>query len=109
MARGFLFSYESSAAGIGIAAAVVVAATAAAAAAPAAVAAAAPNDDQQNDDPAAVAAAKAVIAHMGTSYEVLTVLSGLKPSYAVPGYRCIGNLTFSHWSPGFGPGSNPPG
>ena len=71
MARGFLFSYESSAAGIGIAAAVVVAATAAAAAAPAAVAAAAPNDDQQNDDPAAVATAKAVITHIGTSYEIV--------------------------------------
>ena len=34
------------------------------------VAAAAPNDNQQDDDPAAVAAAKAVIAHIGTSYEM---------------------------------------
>ena len=68
---GRLFSYESSAAGIGIAAAVVAAATAAAVAAPAAIAAAAPNDDQQDDDPAAVAAAKAVIAHTGTSYEIV--------------------------------------
>ena len=95
MLRGFWLKQpmKRSAAGIGIAAAVVVAATVAAAAtarvAHAVVAAAAPDDDQQDDDPAAVAAAKAVIAHMGTSYEVLTVLSGLKPSYAVCVHGCV--------------------
>jgi len=66
--RGVLYPMHESAA-TGIAAAI------AAAAAPAivatAIAAAAPDDDQQNDDPAAVAAAKAVIAHIGTSHEVL--------------------------------------
>ena len=66
---GRLFSYESSAAGIGIAAAVVAAATAAAVAAPTAIAAAAPNDDQQDDDPAAISPTKTVIAHIRTSYE----------------------------------------
>lgn len=54
------------------AAIIVVAAAAIAAATPAAIAAANPDDDQQDDDPAAVATAKAVIAHTGTSYEVLT-------------------------------------
>ena len=38
----------------------------------AAIAAAAPNDDQQNDDPTAVIATKTGIAHIGTSYELLT-------------------------------------
>ena len=54
------------------AATVATAAATVATAAETAVAAAAPDDDQQNDDPAAVAAAKAVIAHIGTSYEMLT-------------------------------------
>lgn len=72
------------AAGSGIAATAIVAAAAVVAvaitaapaataiAAPAAVTAAAPDDDQQNDDPAAIAAAKVVIAHIWTSYEMLT-------------------------------------
>ena len=88
MAPGRSFSYEGLAAGI-VVAATVAAATATVIAAAAVVAAAAPDDDQQDDDPAAVAAAKAVIAHMGTSYEVLTVLSGLKPSYAVCVHGCV--------------------
>ena len=64
-------TYESSAAGIGIAAAVVVATTIAAAAGTthAVIAAAAPNDDQQDDDPAAISPTKTVIAHIRTSYE----------------------------------------
>jgi len=54
------------------AAGIVVASAAAAVVAPAVIAAASPDDDQQDDDPAAVAATKTVIAHIGTSYEVLT-------------------------------------
>jgi len=54
------------AAGVRIAAAVIATAT------PAIVAAAGPNDNQQDDNPAAVATAKAIITHMGTSYEILT-------------------------------------
>lgn len=77
-------SSVKSAAGIVAAAAIVAVAVAAAvaaviAAAPAAIAAATPDDDQQNDDPAAVSAAKAVIAHMGTSYEFLAGRTGLNP------------------------------
>ena len=53
-----------------LAAAGIVVAAAAAITAPTVVTAAAPDDDQQDDDPAAVAAAKAVIAHMRTSYEM---------------------------------------
>ena len=63
-------SYEQSA---------VIAAAVVAAAAPAVIAAAAENDDEQNDDPAAVASTKAVIAHIGTSYELLTDWIGLNP------------------------------
>ena len=70
----FRFSYERSAAGVG--------AAAIAAATPAIVAAAAPDDDQQDDDPAAVAAAKTVIAHTGTSHEMLIDRIGLNTSYA---------------------------
>ena len=56
----------ASAAVIAIAAAGAVIATAVV------IAAAAPDDDQQNDDTAAIAAAKVVIAHIWTSYEMLT-------------------------------------
>ena len=64
--RSILCSYVL-AAGITVAAAIV-----ATAAAPTIVAAAHPNNNQQDDDPAAVTSAKAVIAHIGTSHEVLT-------------------------------------
>ena len=57
-------SYEFSATGI-------TAATVAAAA-NIAIAAAAPDDDQKNDNPTAVIATKTGIAHIGTSYELLT-------------------------------------
>ena len=62
---------KRSAAGIGIAAAVVVAAAAATRVAHAVIAAAAPDDDQQDDDPAAVSPTKTIVAHTGTSYEIL--------------------------------------
>ena len=58
-------SYEFSATG-------VTATTIAATTHTAAIAAAAPNDDQQNDDPTAVITTKTGIAHIGTSYELLT-------------------------------------
>ena len=61
-------SYEFSAAGVtATAIAVVITATTSVA-----IAAATPNDNQQNDDPTAVIAAKTRIAHIGTSYELLT-------------------------------------
>jgi len=66
---GQSFAYECSAAGSGTTAA--VAAAIVAAAAETTVTAAEPDDNQQDDDPAAVAAAIAVIAHIGTSYEML--------------------------------------
>lgn len=62
----------AAAAVVAVAIAITAAPAAAVIAAPAAVAAAAPDDDQQNDDPAAIAAAKVVIAHIWTSYEMLT-------------------------------------
>jgi len=63
--RSILSSYVLAA---GITVATIIVATTAA---PTIVAAANPNNNQQDDDPAAVASAKAVIAHIGTSHEVL--------------------------------------
>ncbi|CAN3976369.1 Inner membrane protein ypdA, partial [Dysosmobacter welbionis] len=70
-------------------------------------AAAAPNDDQQNDDPAAVAAAKAVIAHTGTSYEIVDrpnrsqsivcrTGKGVPVLFPAAGDECVGRLFLPH-------------
>ena len=72
-------AYETSAAGIGIAAAGIAAAVPTVIAVSAA--AAAPDNNQQNNDPTTVVAAKTGIAHMG---DLLRVVNRFKPVTSHP-------------------------